>query len=78
MKMAVFWDVASYSLVDIDRRLRGTYCLHHQDDDQRLLHIMSMIVNNMSAVSYDILNAVDDGNCGKMSCDKAKQFFYLC
>jgi hypothetical protein len=28
-KMAVFWDVASCSLEDIDRRFRAAYCLHH-------------------------------------------------
>jgi hypothetical protein len=28
--MAVFWDVAPYSLIDIDQRFRGSYCLHHQ------------------------------------------------
>jgi hypothetical protein len=27
--MAVLWDVAPCSLVDIDRRSRGAYCLHH-------------------------------------------------
>jgi hypothetical protein len=32
MNMAVFWDVAPCGLVDIDRRLRGAYCLHHQGD----------------------------------------------
>jgi hypothetical protein len=32
MKMTVFWDVALCSLVEIDRRFRGAYCLHHQDD----------------------------------------------
>jgi hypothetical protein len=28
MEVAVFWDVASCSLVDIDGRFRGAYCLH--------------------------------------------------
>jgi hypothetical protein len=32
MKMAVLWDVAPRSLVEIDRRFRGAYCLHHQGD----------------------------------------------
>jgi hypothetical protein len=27
--MAVFWNVASCSLVDINRRFRGAYCIHH-------------------------------------------------
>jgi hypothetical protein len=29
MKTVVFWDVAACSLVEIDRRFRGAYCLHH-------------------------------------------------
>jgi hypothetical protein len=28
--MAVFWDIASCTLVEIDQRFGGTYCLHHQ------------------------------------------------
>jgi hypothetical protein len=31
-KMTVFWDVAPCSLVQIDRRFRGAYCLLHQGD----------------------------------------------
>jgi hypothetical protein len=30
MNMAVFWDIALCSLVDIDQGFRGPYCLHHQ------------------------------------------------
>jgi hypothetical protein len=33
MKMAVFRDVAQYSLADIDRRFGEAYCLHHQGDE---------------------------------------------
>jgi hypothetical protein len=32
-KMAVFWAVAPYSLVDTDRRFGWPYCLHHQGDE---------------------------------------------
>jgi hypothetical protein len=32
-KMAVFWEVAPCSLVDVYRRFRGTCCLHHQGDE---------------------------------------------
>jgi hypothetical protein len=32
MKMAVFWDVAPCSLVEIDWHFRGAYCLHNQGD----------------------------------------------
>jgi hypothetical protein len=30
MKFRVFWDVASCSHDEVDRHLRGAYCLHHQ------------------------------------------------
>jgi hypothetical protein len=32
LKMTVFWDVALYSLVEVDQRFRSAYCLHHQGD----------------------------------------------
>jgi hypothetical protein len=31
--MTAFWDIAPCGLVEADRRFRGAYCLHHQDDD---------------------------------------------
>jgi hypothetical protein len=33
MQIAVFWDLATCSLVYIDRHFGGAYCLHHQGDD---------------------------------------------
>jgi hypothetical protein len=30
MKIRAFWDVAPCSLIGVDRRFRGLYCLHHQ------------------------------------------------
>jgi hypothetical protein len=33
LKMAVFWVVASCSLVDVYQRFRGPCCLHHQGDE---------------------------------------------
>jgi hypothetical protein len=33
MKMRVFCDIASCSHVEVDRRFRGAYCLHHSPDD---------------------------------------------
>jgi hypothetical protein len=33
MRTSVFWDAAPCSLVDINRRFRGAYCLHRQADD---------------------------------------------
>jgi hypothetical protein len=35
VKMAVFWDVAPCSLVDIDRRFIGAYCLHYRAASQK-------------------------------------------
>jgi hypothetical protein len=35
MKVAVVWYVVPCSLVDIDRRFRGVYRIHHQGDDGR-------------------------------------------
>jgi hypothetical protein len=32
-KMAVFWVVASYSLVEVYQRFRDPCCLHHQGDE---------------------------------------------
>jgi hypothetical protein len=32
-KFRVFWDVAPCSHVEVDRRFRGAYCLHHRPDD---------------------------------------------
>jgi hypothetical protein len=34
MKMAVFWVVAHYSLVEVYQRFRGPCCLHHQGDNR--------------------------------------------
>jgi hypothetical protein len=33
-KMAVFWVVAPFSVVEVYRRFRGACCLHHQGDDE--------------------------------------------
>jgi len=33
MKFRVFWDVAPCIHVEVDRRFRGVYCLHHQSDE---------------------------------------------
>jgi hypothetical protein len=34
MKFRVFWDVAPRGNVEVDRRLRGSYCLHHYHPDE--------------------------------------------
>jgi hypothetical protein len=35
--MIPFWDIAQYSLVEVDRRFRGAYCLHHQADESLMI-----------------------------------------
>jgi hypothetical protein len=44
MKMVVFWDVAPFSLVEIYRRFRGSYCLHHQAMSGCLLGVLRLVV----------------------------------
>jgi hypothetical protein len=37
--MTAFWDIAPYSLVEVDQRFGGAYCLHHQGEiSQKQLH----------------------------------------
>jgi hypothetical protein len=49
--MTAFWDTASCSLVEVDRRFRGTYCLHHYPDDEGSTHHfnVSLLVQNYMA-----------------------------
>jgi hypothetical protein len=32
-KITAYWNIAPCSLVEVDRRFRGAYCLHHQGDE---------------------------------------------
>jgi hypothetical protein len=42
MKMAVLWDVAPCSLVEVHRRFRGACCLRHHGDQTRLYGATSL------------------------------------
>jgi hypothetical protein len=33
VKMTAFWDIEPRSLVEVTRRFRGAYCVHHQGDE---------------------------------------------
>jgi hypothetical protein len=33
MNITVFWDIAPCSLAEVDRLLKGAYCLDHQGDN---------------------------------------------
>jgi hypothetical protein len=37
--MTVYWDTAPCSLVEVDRRFRGVYCLHYQGDNTKSCNI---------------------------------------
>jgi hypothetical protein len=39
IKIIAFWDIALCSLVEVDRRFRGAYCLHHRPDDGDSTHL---------------------------------------
>jgi hypothetical protein len=39
MKFRVFWDVLPCGQVDVDRRFRGAYHLHHRPDDGDSTHL---------------------------------------
>jgi hypothetical protein len=41
--MTASWDTAPCSLVEVDRRLRGAYYLHHQGDDTDVIIPFSII-----------------------------------
>jgi hypothetical protein len=45
MKMAVFWVVAPYSLVEVYQRFRGPCCLHHQGDTMEAATTPETLVN---------------------------------
>jgi hypothetical protein len=47
IKMAVFWVVAPYSLVEVHRRFRGSCFLHYQGDSPaRIRFVIDLIINS--------------------------------
>jgi hypothetical protein len=42
MKFRVFWYVAPWSHVEVDRRFSGAYCVHHQGDDGGSMHLWNI------------------------------------
>jgi hypothetical protein len=53
--MVVFWDVAQCSLVDIDRRCRGAYCLHHRGDEKTAIFILVTVRTTNLTMYYIFL-----------------------
>jgi hypothetical protein len=56
LKMTVVWDVATYSLIDIDRRFRGSYGLHHQGDSSPQFN--TYCPQNDMSFSSEIINYI--------------------
>jgi hypothetical protein len=67
MKITALWDTAPCSLVEVDRSLRGAYCLHHQGDDETIrryipeqcnLHTRRRenLTSYLSNVSHSLIN----------------------
>jgi hypothetical protein len=52
MNSRVFWDVAPCSHVEVDRRFRHAYCLHHQDDEVALM--MAVVCISETLVNFDL------------------------
>jgi hypothetical protein len=48
--MAVFWDAAPRSLVEIYQHFRGPCCLHHQDDDGDRKDLWSKLLPDYTAL----------------------------
>jgi hypothetical protein len=51
IKLTAFWDIAPCSLIECDRRFKGTYCLHQQDD-------ASIIALMIEAVSTSVVGYI--------------------
>jgi hypothetical protein len=59
MKMRPFWDVAPCSLIEIDRRFRDAYCLHHQgnnDASLKRLYTSTRLHGAISKMAYLIIH----------------------
>jgi hypothetical protein len=46
IKMAAFWEKAAYVCVEVDRRFRGVYSLHHPDDGGSM-HLRNCCFNQL-------------------------------
>jgi hypothetical protein len=44
MKMTAFWYIAPCSLVEVNRRFRSAYCLHHQGDNYSIELFISLMM----------------------------------
>jgi hypothetical protein len=64
MKIMVFWDIAPYSLVELQIRSRGAYCLHLQGAlSQKAVIFTHKYIDSLSYIfyctAYTVLHAED-------------------
>jgi hypothetical protein len=52
-KTTAFWDIAPCILVEIDRRFRGAYCLHHQGDESSYCLMMGAVRISETSVYFN-------------------------
>jgi hypothetical protein len=50
--MTVFWDIAPCCLVEVYRRFRGAYCLHHQGDESLITLMLEAVSTFETSVNF--------------------------
>jgi hypothetical protein len=63
MKMTVFWGVAPFSLVEIDRCFRGACCLHHQGNEISTSIAASSIYNYQRVSRFSLKKSLIISAC---------------
>jgi hypothetical protein len=64
MKMMAFLGIAPYSLIEVDRCFRGTYCLRHQGPVDEAVCTSKMLVNvNETTRRYSLEGCHLQSNC---------------
>jgi hypothetical protein len=53
MEMTAFWDIASCSLVGVDRRFREGFCLHHQGNIWALMSVMEAVCTSETSFIFN-------------------------
>jgi hypothetical protein len=75
MKMAVFWVVAPCSLVDVNHRFRGTYCLYHHGDELQAASTSDTLVNFYQTTRR---NNPEDSHLHTRRRENLKSHFIIC
>jgi hypothetical protein len=74
--MAVFWDVAPCSLVEVYRRFRGAYCLHLQVVITLMMEAASTFETSINFYQTTRCNIPEDGNLHARSLENLKSHLY--